>query len=332
MTPPKGPVTIDLQPDGDAARPDLAPPVPDTDTDAALALPADIVAPSNRPAARLMRWIVLPAFGLAMIGVGQWLWGLATGLLAANPVLGGIVTALVVVMLVAAILAVLREVATLSRMRRIDGLRRGASAAIHDNDLGAARDVVARVTALYDGRADMRWATARMGERQGDVLDADALLHLAEDTLLAPLDAAATREVEAAARQVATVTALVPLALADVVAALVVNLRMIRRIASIYGGRSGFWGNMRLVRRVTTHLAATGAVAIGDDMLEPILGGSVLSKLSRRFGEGVVNGALTARVGAAALEICRPLPFDAKKRPPVRQIVKRALTGLFGKS
>ena len=42
------------------------------------------------------------------------------------------------------------------------------------------------------------------------------LLDLVERDVLGPLDLAATREIEAAARQVAMVTALVPLALADV--------------------------------------------------------------------------------------------------------------------
>jgi putative membrane protein len=146
---------------------------------------------------------------------------------------------------------------------------------------------------------------------------------------MAPLDAEATREVEAAARQVATVTALVPLAFADVIAALTSNLRMIRRIAEIYGGRAGTLGAWRLTRAVLTHLVATGAVAVGDDLIGSVAGGSVLSRVSRRFGEGVVNGALTARVGVAAMEVCRPLPFGAGRRPSVTGIVRRALTGLF---
>lgn len=163
------------------------------------------------------------------------------------------------------------------------------------------------------------------------MFDAAALLHLASHELLTPLDAAAQREVEAAARQVATVTALVPLALADVVAALGSNIRMIRRIAEIYGGRSGTLGSWRLTRAVLSHLVATGAVAVGDDMLEPILGGSIIGKLSRRFGEGLVNGALTARVGVAAIEVCRPVPFAQAARPSVRRIVKSALTGLVSR-
>ena len=115
------------------------------------------------------------------------------------------------------------------------------------------------------------------------------------------------------------------------IAALAANLRMIRRIAQIYGGRSGTLGSWRLVRAVMTHLVATGAVAVGDDLIGSIGGGHVLSKLSRRFGEGLVNGALTARVGVAAMEVCRPLPFTPGRRPRVTALVRRALTGLFDK-
>ena len=72
-------------------------------------------------------------------------------------------------------------------------------------------------------------------------------------------------------------------------------------------------------------------MALGDDLLGSFAGGGVLSKLSRRFGEGVVNGALTARVGLAAMDLCRPLPWVAQKRPGVSVTVSRALAGLFGR-
>ena len=198
--------------------------------------------------------------------------------------------------------------------------------------MAAARDVVARVEQLYAHREEVRWEHARLTERKDEVLDADALLELTEQTVLKPLDALAVREVESAARQVATVTALVPLALADVVAALTSNLRMIRRIAEIYGGRSGTLGSWRLTRSVFAHLVATGAVAVGDDLVGSVAGGGVLSKVSRRFGEGIVNGALTARVGVAAMDVCRPLPFGATARPSVSALVRRSLTGLFARS
>jgi putative membrane protein len=112
------------------------------------------------------------------------------------------------------------------------------------------------MTRLYAARGDTAWGRARLAEREAEVMDADALLALAEREILAPLDAEAKLAVEAAARQVATVTALVPLALADVATALVANLRMIRRIAEVYGGRSGSFGSWRLLRRVFASLLA----------------------------------------------------------------------------
>ena len=183
----------------------------------------------------------------------------------------------------------------------------------------------------HAARAELAEARASLAQRMPEILDGDATLDAIEVNLLAPLDARARAEVEAAARQVATVTALVPLAMADVLTALVSSVRMIRRISEIYGGRSGILGSWRLMRAVMTHLAATGAVAMGDDLLESALGGSVLSKLSRRFGEGLVNGALTARVGVAAMEVCRPMPFSDQTRPATSKLIKRALTGLFGR-
>jgi putative membrane protein len=80
---------------------------------------------------------------------------------------------------------------------------------------------------------------------------------------------------------------------------------------------------------VFAHLAATGALAVGDDMIHSVAGGGILSRISRRFGEGVVNGALTARVGVATMDLCRPLPFRALPRPKTTTLVSRGLAGLF---
>ncbi|MCV2880477.1 YcjF family protein [Actibacterium sp. XHP0104] len=326
-----GPVLIDLEDTAPAPGPDAAPPVPDlaeVPTGRAMQTMATLAA---RKPSRLGRFFWSAALGLIGFWASVAAWDFVTGLIDRNPILGGVATALIAAVLLAALLIILRELAAFARLRRVDALHKSAEAAIVANDLKAARAVVGRLNGLYAGRDDLQWGRQRLAERQGDVFDADGLLGLAEVELLAPLDAAALREVEAAARQVATITALVPLALADLIGALTANLRMIRRIAEIYGGRSGTLGSWRITRAVLTHLVATGAVAVGDDMLGSFAGGGALAKISRRFGEGVVNGALTARVGVAALEVCRPLPFRATKRPGVSGIVSRALKGLFGR-
>ena len=313
----------------DLADPALAPPVPDTLPEGrAMQMAAKLTrAQSGSGIGAWALWVFGALFSF-VLSVSAW--DFVTSLLSRNSLLGGVAFALVAVaVLVAAVLA-LREWAAFARMARLDHLRIRTDAARTAHDLSAARGAADALLRLYGARADLSWARAKLAERRGDVLDADGLLALAETELMAPLDQAARREIEASARQVAMVTALVPLALADVATALFANLRMIRRIATIYGGRSGTLGSWGLLRRVFSHLLATGALALGDDLIHSVAGGGVLSKLSRRFGEGVINGALTARVGVAAMEMCRPMPFVALPKPKVTNLVSRALTGLFG--
>ncbi len=324
----QGPVLFDLdspQPSvSDAAPvPDLGLPEP---TGQAMQVAARV---AGRKPSRLARWFWGLSASVIGAAISVAVWDFVTALLARAPVLGWGVAGLVGALLLVLLAIGLREIAAIARLGRIDTLQRAGAAALAADDLAQARQVTDRLIVFYRGREDTEWGRQRLAERAEEQFDAAGLLSLTETTLLAPLDAAALREVEAGARQVATVTALVPIALADVVVALTSSLRMIRRVAEIYGGRSGFLGSWRLTRAIFAHLLATGAVAVGDDLLEPILGGSILSKLSRRFGEGLVNGALSARVGVAAIEVCRPLPFSPGRRPSVRGVVTRALGGLF---
>lgn len=327
----KGPVLIDLDAEEPAADVAAAPPVPDAVAPQGHAMQGAARLASRKPSV-LSRWF----WGLALAVLGAVVsvaaWDFVNSLVLRASVLGWVISGLLAALVLVALAIAMRELAALARLSRVDGLRRAADAALAADDLAQARAVTDRLIGFYKSREDTRWGRDRLSERIEEQFDAAGLLSLAEDELLAPLDAAASREVEAAARQVATVTALVPLALADVATALAASLRMIRRIAEIYGGRSGFLGGWRLTRAVFVHLVATGAVAVGDDLLEPVLGASVLSKLSRRFGEGLVNGALSARVGVAAMEVCRPLPFSDRHQPSTRGMVKRALSGLFSGS
>lgn len=326
----RGPVLIDLE-GTEAAQPDTAPPVLDfieAPQGAAMQQVAAIVA--KRPS-RLARWFWSISVMLAGFVVSLAAWDYVTGLLARSPILGGIASALVGLLLLVLLIILVRELAAFGRLRKLDAIQQLAKEALDNHDLKKAHIVVGSMAALYSNRDDTAWGRAELQSRQSEVLDADGLLGLAETSLLTSLDARAQREVEAAARQVATVTAIVPLALADLFTALTANLRMIRRIAEIYGGRAGTLGSWRLTRTVLTHLVATGAVAVGDDLIGSVAGGGVLSKVSRRFGEGVINGALTARVGVAAIEVCRPLPFHTSKKPSVSGLVGRAMSGLFNR-
>ena len=85
---------------------------------------------------------------------------------------------------------------------------------------------------------------------------------------------------------------------------------------------------LRLIRDVIGHLAVTGSIAVGDGLAQQVLGHGLASKLSRRLGEGVINGLLTARIGIAAMDLCRPLPFRALPRPGIGDGVQPVTWGM----
>ena len=323
---PNAPVMIDLSgAPKSKTRPAAAPPPPD--------LPQNTAVHKMAKSAGKRRsggWFLTILFTLFTMIIGLWAWDYATALLARNPTLGSSVSFLMGLLLALMALFALRELAALSRLRRVDRLRQKFLSARKSTDLGAAHQAFASVSRFYHTRAETEWGLARVNERKGEVVDSSALLDMTEVEVMPALDRAALAEVESAARVVATATAIVPMALLDVFSALVVNLRMIRRISEVYGGRAGALGSWRLTRSVLAHLVATGALAVGDDLIGSIAGGGLLSKISRRFGEGVINGALTARIGLAAIDVCRPMPFVALPRPKVSGVIKNAMTGLFG--
>ena len=154
------------------------------------------------------------------------------------PILGWIGVTLFALFTLAVLAVAWREYRAWGRFAQIDQIHRDAGMALSKDDLVAARSVVKRLDAIYAERPQAQWGRAALAERSGDAFDAQTLLTLAETQLLAPLDQEARREIEAAARTVAAATAMIPLAFADVAAALAANLRMIRRMAEIYGGRA----------------------------------------------------------------------------------------------
>ena len=269
----------------------------------------------------------------ALISAGATLWivDLVAELQARSPWLGGAALALSLILALALAVMAGRELLALRRLRQVEDLRTGIAAARAAPDpktAQAASDAaLARLSDLYQHRPDLAWARARLKENAADAPDPESRLDLAERELLAPLDARAREEVAKAARQVAAVTALAPSALLDAAAALFFNLRMIRRLGEIYGGRGGVLSSIRLARQVVIHAMAAGLISLGDDLLEPLIGGGLASGLSRRAGEGVLNGALTARLGLAAMEVCRPAPFAAVAKPKLREVMVEAVRG-----
>ena len=325
MTERRTPLILDPEEHGlpAAPPPTEAPLLPDTGGPSAaeLALRTARIDGRGSLLGRIFWWAL---GGLVMLAGGLAAERFITGLFQHYEVLGWIGSGLTALVVLGLLGFALRELAAIARLGRIETLRAEAQVASEGSEAALER-LIRGLGRLYSGRAEALARLQRIVDSAGDTPDPEARLEIAERELLTTFDANAERAVTRAARDVAAATALIPLTLVDVLAVLAINLRMIRRVAEIYGGRAGILSSWRLLRAVATHLAATGAVAATDDLLGPMVGGGVLGKLSRRFGEAAVNAALTARVGVGAIEVCRPLGFRALARPRARTLVLRAL-------
>ncbi len=254
--------------------------------------------------------------GAALLSAGLWFTRFVSVGLERDDWLGLAVRGLVGVAAMAGLVLLVREVLGWRRLNRLGRLRRQVDAALLAKDVRAESKAADRILGLYAGRPDLRWGIDRVKSHRGDVLDPAALFTLVERDLIAPLDTEARRLITTSAKRVATVTALAPLMSIAFGFVVFENLRLLRRLAATYGGRPGFMASLRLGKTVVGNLIAAGGLALTDDLLGQFVGQDVLRRLSARLGEGAFNGALTARIGVAAIAEVRPLPFLAA--PPLR--------------
>lgn len=298
-----------------------APDAPVTVPDTAPALPP---APRAARLERGVRWgtlLLLSLGGLVSLTAGLWLSSLVQDLMARQDWIGWLAIGLLGFAGFAALMVVLKEAWGLARLARLGRTRQNAESALNHGEKRRALGAVRDLKRLYAQREDLAWARARFAEHEGDIMDARETLTLAERELVAPLDRQARAIVAASVKRISVLTAVSPAALIDMAFVAAENLRMLRRLATLYGARPGTLGLLRLARMVVAHIVLTGGIAIGDDLIQQMIGHGLTAKLSARLGEGVFNGALTARIGIAAIDVCRPLPFIEAERPRLRDLV-----------
>jgi len=294
--------------------------------------PSTLPVPVEMPvlARRGFRWGALfwaGVAGLTLLGLGLGVVNLIEGLFARSESLGFVGLALAVFTALALAVVIGRELFGLARLATIEKLHQRASAVLLNDDRSESRAIVLELLRIAHQNPQLARARAALQGHAGEIIDGADMIRLAERELMTPLDTEARRLVSAAAQRVSIVTAVSPRAMIDVLFVLVASLRLIRQLARLYGGRPGALGMIRLLRHVIAHLAITGGMAASDSLVQQMLGHGIAAKLSQRLGEGVLNGLLTARLGLAAIDVTRPLPFAALPQPKLADLA----TGLLRK-
>lgn len=269
-----------------------------------------------------LRSVLFAALGILFsFAVGLWVEDLIQAMFNRTSWLGVITLIVAIVAFVSFIILVTREMISLRRLASVTSLRLAAHEAAQKDNIKSARHAVSQLVAITSAIP----ATARgrkvLEDTKDDIIDGRNLIKLAETELLKQLDRQARSLIMHSAKRVSIVTAVSPRALVDIAYVVFESARLIRRLSELYGSRPGSLGFLKLTRNVIAHLAVTGTVAMGDSVIQQLVGQGLASRLSAKLGEGVINGLMTARIGISAMDIVRPFPFLAEKRPGIGDFV-----------
>ncbi len=292
--------------------------------------PASLPVPVEAPILerRGFRWGTLvwsAVGGLVLLGVGLGVTRLVEDLFVRSEGLGILALALAVAAALALVAVTVRETVGLMRLTAIEQLQARAASVLVSDVRAESRTIVRELLKIAHQNPQLARARVTLRNHVDDIIDGSDMIRLAERELMAPLDSEARRLVSSAAQRVSIVTAVSPRAVIDVLFVFVAALRLIRQLARLYGARPGALGMVRLLRQVIAHLAITGGMAASDSLVQQVLGHGIAARLSQRLGEGVLNGLLTARLGLAAIEVTRPLPFAALPEPALTDLAKDLL-------
>ncbi len=266
--------------------------------------------------------VFLSASGLLLsLAAGLWVDTLIRNLFARADWLGYAASVVLALALLALFVVIAREISGLAQLNTASDLRLQATDASARNDATKARLVIDKLEKQISNVSQTARGRQLLAQTRSEIMNGSDLMRLAEHSLMKPLDDMAKTMILDSAKRVSVVTAVSPRALVDVAYIIFESARLIRRLAELYGGRPGSLGLIRLSKNVIAHLAVTGSIAVGDSVIQQLVGHGVAAKISARLGEGVINGLMTARVGISAMDLVRPMQFSAEKRPNISDVV-----------
>jgi putative membrane protein len=283
--------------------------------------------PGPSPRRPWRRLLLLGGAGFLAALLGLEAYDFIVDLFARSDLLGGAFSLLLGLAAAGAIGLTASEIASLRRLTKLGDLRATGAHLLISQVHGQADPLLDRVERIYRDRGELQGAIERFHGQASDALNDGERVRLFATTVLTPLDRRAYQAVTTCARDIGALTALSPLGVLDGLIVLGRTLAMLRTIATVYGVRPGAAATAALLRRTVRNIIAAGVGELVSDAAVETLGASLLSFLSTRAGQGVLNGVLAARLGLSAMQLCRPLPFAENELPSLKQLRKELFEG-----
>lgn len=284
----------------------------------------------------------------------RWLWRIALTLLAgvigvetvgffmmgfvSSPIITSVYAVILSCLVIITSSSVLSEWSTLRQFKRREKLKQQACELLSHDPLTKAQDLGTLDVKAFCQKVSENLPCDLVSEQEQawqnsvDSQYSDAeLLQLYSRLVLTKVDEKAMNEIAKFSTEAVVLVSLSPVALIDMLIILWRNLRMINKVALLYGIKLGYWSRIKLIRQVFVNMVYAGASELITDFGSDMIGADLLGKLSGRLAQGLGVGMLTARLGVKTMQLCRPIPFEDKpKLAHVRKEMLSTIKGLLG--
>ena len=279
------------------------------------------------------RWIWRIIFVLFTVLIGIEAFSFFSTGFVESPIITSIYAAILTCLSFVAGASVLREFTGLRQFKQQQKVKAQAQTLFLDNSAGEQATIKTKKFCENISRnlpcdlvseQEKPWADALAGEHtQAE------LLQLYSRIVLTKVDEKALAEVAKFSTEATVLVALSPVAIIDMLIMLWRNLRMINKVAGLYGLKLGYWSRIKLIKQVFVNMAYAGASELIADFGTEMIGADLLGKVSGRLAQGLGAGMLTARLGLKTIQLCRPLPFN-ENPPRLGQVRKQIVNKIKG--
>ena len=213
-----------------------------------------------------------------------------------------------------------RSYKNLQNLRSVAVLQQEGHQLLASEDYGKAIPYLNKITHLYTDKPDIKERLERFYLTFNDSHHDREVCSLFSNLVLKEIDQQAYAIITQRSKEAALMVMLSQIALLDSLLMLWRNVRMIRDIATLYGGKPGFLATLSLIKGVFQNIIYAGVSEVAADSVTEIMSSSVLSFMSAQAAQGVGSGVLTARLGLYTMQTCRPLPFLEAEKPRLKEI------------